>query len=92
MTITEPHNTEELKAALEQLKSHISRIQHDLNNPLSVVSGNVELLKELTIALNVYADVEDPLEDMGAALDKLTEQVDRLMVIRSMLSNLSEKL
>lgn len=92
MTITEPHNTEELKAALEQLKSHISRIQHDLNNPLSVVSGNVELLKELTIALNVYADVEDPLEDMGAALGKLTEQVDRLMVIRSMLSNLSEKL
>ncbi|HAY35885.1 MAG: histidine kinase dimerization/phospho-acceptor domain-containing protein [Rhodothermales bacterium] len=92
MTITEPHNTEELKAALEQLKSHISRIQHDLNNPLSVVSGNVELLKELAIALNVYADVEDPLEDMGAALDKLTEQVDRLMVIRSMLSNLSEKL
>ena len=92
MTITEPHNTEELKAALEQLKSYISRIQHDLNNPLSVVSGNVELLKELAIALNVYADVEDPLEDMGAALDKLTEQVDRLMVIRSMLSNLSEKL
>lgn len=92
MTITESHNTEELKAALEQLKSHISRIQHDLNNPLSVVSGNVELLKELAIALNVYADVEDPLEDMGAALDKLTEQVDRLMVIRSMLSNLSEKL
>ncbi|MBT3450311.1 MAG: hypothetical protein HOC28_02290 [Bacteroidetes Order II. Incertae sedis bacterium] len=92
MTITESHNTEELKAALEQLKSYISRIQHDLNNPLSVVSGNVELLKELAIALNVYADVEDPLEDMGAALDKLTEQVDRLMVIRSMLSNLSEKL
>ena len=52
----------------------------------------MELLKELAIALNVYADVEDPLEDMGAALDKLTEQVDRLMVIRSMLSNLSEKL
>jgi signal transduction histidine kinase len=92
MTITESHNTEELKAALEQLKSYISRIQHDLNNPLSVVSGNVELLKELAIALNVYADVEDPLEDMGAALDKLTEQVDRLMVIRSMLSNFSEKL
>ncbi len=92
MTITESYNTEELKAALEQLKSYISRIQHDLNNPLSVVSGNVELLKELAIALNVYADVEDPLEDMGAALDKLTEQVDRLMVIRSMLSNLSEKL
>ena len=92
MTITESHNTEELKAALEQLKSYISRIQHDLNNPLSVVSGNVALLKELAIALNVYADVEDPLEDMGAALDKLTEQVDRLMVIRSMLSNLSEKL
>ena len=92
MTITESHNTEELKAALEQLKSHISRIQHDLDSPLSVGSGNVALLKELAIALNVYADVEDPLEDMGAALDKLTEQVDRLMVIRSMLSNLSEKL
>ena len=95
MTAIESHqtkDTEDLKGVLEQMRTHLSRIQHDLNNPLSVVSGNAELLKELAKALDVYGEMEAPLQDMEAALDKMTEQVDRLMVIRNMLSNLSEQL
>ena len=81
-----------LKRALEDIRTHIGKIQHDLNNPLSVVSGNTELLLELSKALGVSDDFQPPLKDMEKALEKLTEQVDRLMVIRTLLTRLSENL
>lgn len=77
---------------LETIRVQLSRIHHDLNNPLSVISGNVELIGELTKALGVELDLGGPIEDLAAAVDQLAENVDRLLAVRGLLSELSEQL
>jgi len=77
---------------LEEIRGQLSRVHHDINNPLSVISGNVELISELTTALGMKGDLEGPLEDIAAAVDLLTENVDRLLAVRGLLNELSRHL
>ena len=74
---------------LEAIRGQLSRVHHDINNPLSVISGNVELISELTNALGMKGDLEGPLEDIAAAVVQLTENVDKLLAVRGLLNELS---
>ena len=80
----------EMEQSLKDLRVRLSRIHHDINNPVSIISGNTQLLMELARALEVEEDFSGPLEDIEAAIDKLTASVDRLMEVRRMLSELAE--
>lgn len=82
----------DLTGQLEALRAQLSRIHHDLNNPLAVISGNVELLAELSDALGVGPDLEGPLDDISTAVDNLVENVDRLLVVRGLIMKLTEHL
>ncbi|MGB0649618.1 MAG: histidine kinase dimerization/phospho-acceptor domain-containing protein [Rhodothermales bacterium] len=77
---------------LELIRSQLSRIHHDLNNPLSVISGNAELLAGLSRALGVDEDLGGPIDDLTTAVDQLTENVDRLLAVRGLLSELTKQL
>ena len=81
-----------IKEGLDQLKAQLSKIHHDVNNPVTVISGNTELIRELAKALGVEGELDGPLTDMQAALDILSERVDKLMVVRKMVTILSDKL
>jgi len=83
---------ENVQALLETIKGHLSRIHHDVNNPVTVLSGNTELIRELAKAIGVENDFKGPLEDMEAALDDLSERIDKLMIVRKMITDLSESL
>lgn len=84
--------TTELKAALAQARALLSRIHHDVNSPLSVISGNVQLLQELAKALQVDSEFQDPLRDMEDAVDGVISSVDRLMIVRKLLADLEKGL
>jgi len=82
----------DLSGQLESIRVQLSRIHHDLNNPLSVISGNVELLSELSKALGVDSDLGGPIDDLAAAVDILADNVDRLLAVRGLLGKLNEQL
>ncbi len=86
------HSQKEITEQLETIRIQLSRIHHDLNNPLSVISGNVELLGELTRALGMEADLGGPVDDLTKAVDQLTEHVDRLLAVRGLLNELTRQL
>lgn len=81
-----------ISAQLEQIRSELSRVHHDINNPLSVIAGNVELLSELTRALELGEDIGETVRDLQHAVELLTEQVDRLLAVRGLLSEVSGQL
>lgn len=84
--------SQELRQALARARALLTRIHHDVNNPLSVLSGNAQLLQELARALQVESEFTDPLTDMEQAVDGLSESIDRLMVVRKLLSELEDRL
>ena len=90
--MSDRHTSSEVSEQLERIRSQLYRIQHDLNNPLSVLSGNAELLTELSRALGVEDELGGPLDDLSTAVDQLTENVDRLLAVRGLLSELKQQL
>ena len=78
-------------AAIRAVRKHLSRIHHDVNNPLSIVSGNVQLLQELAKALQVSDDFGPPLKDMATAVEQLSETAEELLVLRNLLAQLEEE-
>jgi len=91
-TVNDNAHLEQVIAALHRLRAQLSTIHHDINNPITVLSGNVELMRELAKAIGVESELEDCLIDMEAALSLLTERVDRLMVVRKVISDATESL
>jgi len=81
----------ELKQAIAEVRGLLSRIHHDVNNPLSVLSGNIELLQELVTALGMEDELSEPLTDMLEAVNGLGDSIDRLLVVRGLLSELESK-
>jgi len=82
--------SEKIHATLRTVRKHLSRIHHDLNNPLSIVSGNVQLMDELSKALQVGDDFEVPIKDAMVAVEQLTGITEELLVLRNVLAQLEE--
>lgn len=82
--------SEKIQTTLRTVRKHLSRIHHDLNNPLSIVSGNVQLLDELSKALQVGDEFEVPIQDVMVAVEQLTEITEELLVLRNVLAQLEE--
>lgn len=90
--MSDHRSSQELSDQLEVIRAQLWRIHHDLNNPLSVISGNAELLCELSKALGLQDDLGGPIDDLSVAVDQLTENVDRLLAVRGLLNELTQQL
>lgn len=81
----------DLERILGDLRGRLSRVHHDLNNPLSIVSGNAQLIRELAKALRVEEEFIGPLDDLEAAVERMTESADALIPIRRMIVELQKR-
>lgn len=61
----------------------LTRVTHDINNPLAVISGNAQLLLELARALELDPDVAKPIQDIEAASQQLAGMVARLNALNA---------
>ncbi len=52
---------------LEGVRQRLSRLKHDLNNPLAIVTGNAQLLIEIARALELDSDLLQPMKDIEEA-------------------------
>lgn len=60
------------------LQGALRRVTHDINNPLSIISGNAQLLLELARVLDLDPDVAKPIRDIEEASQRLADMVSRL--------------
>ena len=65
---------------LEQVHRSLSSIKHDINNPVSVISGNAQLLMELARAdeLDDYMESLRDIDEAAAQISGLLEHIDTL--------------
>lgn len=66
------------RASDVDLQVALSRVTHDINNPLSIISGNAQLLLELAQVLDLDPDVAKPIRDIEEASQRLASMVNRL--------------
>lgn len=71
--------------ALRRVRHTISRVNHDLNNPLSIISGNAQLLVELANALELDGDLAQPIHDIEEASARVSGILRRLLDLKDQL-------
>ena len=72
----------QLVALLEALRSETGAVAHAINNPLTVITGNAQLLLEVAGAGGLDPSLAKAIEDMGAASQQLSEALGRLDRLR----------
>ncbi|MDE2997403.1 MAG: hypothetical protein OXT73_11830 [Bacteroidota bacterium] len=83
---------QDLGAQLERIRAELSRVHHDLNNPLSVIAGNAELLDVLTEGDGADPGVREAIKDLLLAVEQLTGHTDRLLAVRGLLNEVVQQL
>lgn len=75
----------ELEARLLAITREVAEIYHDVSNPVSVLSGNIELLHLLLEDQPADDTLRDTARDLGLGLEKLTLLMERLRALRNAL-------
>ena len=69
---------EERMRVIGAAQSLVSRLRHEISNPLAIISGNAQLLLELARLGGLTDDIRQPLEDVEEASRRITELLGSL--------------
>lgn len=69
------------------LQQALAEVAHEINNPLAIISGNAQLLLELTRLMDLDPDVVKPIRDIEEASRRLAMNVGRLNALRDSLGD-----
>lgn len=72
------YHQQEHTVFLEQLRSTVSTVKHEINNPLAIIAGNTQLLCELVQALDPDGELSKPLSDIEEATRRIAASVEKL--------------
>lgn len=81
----------EVQKLVGDLKARLSRIKHDANNPLAIVSGNAQLLLELAGAMDLGPDFIEPLQDIEDACHRVEEALNELTLLQRSLPDVESQ-
>lgn len=70
---------------LRHVRRELSRLNHDLKNPLAIISGNAQFLRELIRMQGDDDDLERSLADIEEACRQIHALLQRLVVLRDAL-------
>ena len=65
---------------IDKVRGSLSTLKHDINNPVAVISGNAQLLKELarTDQHEEYMESIEDIEEASTQIRSLLERLDLL--------------
>jgi len=63
---------------LRTIHSTVATVKHEINNPLSIISGNAQLLVELAKAMELGDDIVQPAQDIEEASQRIASSLDKL--------------
>ena len=69
-------------ALLDELRHAVAKAVHDVNNPLTVISGNAQLLLEMGRAVGVGEELMGPAEDIEEAAERLAATLAELTALK----------
>jgi nitrogen-specific signal transduction histidine kinase len=75
----------ETAALLADIRLGLARVVHDVNNPLSIISGNAQLLCELARMMELDPDLAKPIADIEEASRMLAERIAVLALLKEQL-------
>lgn len=75
---------EELKTE-EDVREVVSSVYHDLNNPLSIISGNAQFLLELSQEQDLDEQFESSARDIQEASQRMSESLQQLTRLKDSL-------
>lgn len=71
--------------SVDDVRDRVSSVYHDLNNPLSIISGNAQFLLELSREedlddqfISSVQDIKEATERMSGSLNRLTRLKEEL--------------
>lgn len=70
------------EAVLKAVDAAASGLKHDINNPLSIIAGNAQLLLELATAHQLDDDVVQAVRDIESAAEQASKLVGQLKHLR----------
>lgn len=70
---------------LNAVRKAISKVHHDLSNPLTIITGNAQFFLEVSKMMDMEADIVQPVRDIEAAARHMSEILDRLVMLKEML-------
>jgi signal transduction histidine kinase len=62
----------------QEAQEAISSVYHDLNNPLSIISGNAQFLLELSRGEDIDDQFVSSVQDIKEAAQQMAESMERL--------------
>ena len=67
---------------IRMLRQTLSKVYHDTNNPLSIVSGNAQYVLELGKAMDLDEEIVEPVRDIEEASERVAEGLRDISRIR----------
>lgn len=71
----------------EEIHEVVSSVYHDLNNPLSIISGNAQFLLELSQEEGLGEQFESSAQDIQEATQQMSESLQRLTRLKEQLED-----
>lgn len=69
-------------ALLTDVRYALARVVHDVNNPLTIIAGNAQLLGELSRMMELDPDLAKPISDIEEASQQLAERMAQLAELK----------
>lgn len=69
----------------EDIHDTVSTVYHDLNNPLSIISGNAQFLLELSQAEDLDEQYQSSARDIKEAAQRMADSLQRLTHLKEQL-------
>lgn len=74
----------------EEIREAVSSVYHDLNNPLSIISGNAQFLHELSQEEELDDQFASSARDIQEACQRMAESLQRLTRLKNALGDSPE--
>lgn len=77
------HDDADPPKVLEDVHEAVSSVHHDLNNPLSIISGNAQFLLELSREEDVGEQFESSARDIQEAARRMATSLQQLAQLKN---------
>jgi nitrogen-specific signal transduction histidine kinase len=71
----------------EEVHDLLSTLYHDLNNPLSIIAGNAQFLRELIREADLGEPYASSVDDIQEAAERISDALNELVVMKERMND-----
>jgi signal transduction histidine kinase len=78
----------EMSGLIKHIGKELSTFYHDFNNPLTVLSGNIQLLQILAETMHVPPDIAKPIQDINGISSRFIHDLEIIQELKERIRDL----